>query len=584
MGCSAGQTAEPTPGRKANGRGGAEERPAPEAKAPSPVTSKSDGAADSSAVGPARPHLVIPVDPAFLTRRLPPRVPDRYASWHETVRIDVGQGYLTEVDRLPSGHWLALSQADGQVRVYEPRSRRLVARHAVTGFREFERTALSAFPAGHDRYVLGTSQGLRAFDAATGAELQVVDERPVWRLRWSADQRVLMALGSGTTEQTSVLRFYELESDGVLAALGELSFEERVDAWDLSPDGRLLVIASYPSNALSVLDLADDGRMIHSRAAPRYAGDVAFSPDGRFLAAAGDGLLVVDLINPERVGFYSHVKNNMGHVRFSPSSDAVVASSYDGKIRVIGIDMNENGQLALTLRKELSHAGTANVYAFAFSADGRELVSASGDRTLRAFAGRVGSGPTDPGAVPPNPASVFHDVATWRSLEPAALRPLGPSSESPAGTPLSLPSERGPVRPASVAPGRYACKITLIYKLRPCWVRKDAEGRTLLEFSPDNLLHIGGVLWDDGSALRFEGKLLTPSTVLDCAGCERQALHAVFRGQRGKYTGLLTFRQYYDPFVPPAPPPLDVRIEEANDRFPLVLEFVGPSDTPSSVE
>lgn len=528
-------------------------------------------AASAPAKEPILPGLQLPVDSEFLQTPLPPPVPDRYASWRETSRINVGLGYLTEVDRLPSGKWLTLSQDDGKVRVYDGRTRRLVTQHPVPGFQQFDHVALVAWPSGDDRFVRGATDGLRVHDAASGAELQLADERPTWQLRWSADRRVLMAVGPGATEQTSVLRCYERRGER-LVALGEQPFAERVDAWDLSPDGRLLAVALFPSDTLRVFDLRDGGRELHARAAPRYTGDVAFSPDGRFLAAAGDGLLVVDLINPERVGFYSYVKNNMGFVRFSPSGDAVAASSYDGKIRILGVSVTSEGRLELTLLRELSHSGQANVYGFAFSADGQELVSGSGDRTLRAFGGRT----VAQGAA----GTAFHDLDTWRKLEPRAARPLAkPDRSTREDGRLILPSERAPMRPSRVRPGRYACKLTLIYKLRPCWVYQDPEGRTLLEFSPDNLLHLGGVLWDDGAVVRFEGKLLSPSDVLGCAGCDQQPLHAVLRGQGGKYTGVLTFRQYYDPFVPPLPPPPNVQNEEANDRFPLVLEWVGPHDT-----
>lgn len=539
---------------------------------------------------PTRPsRLELSADPHFLAAPLPGPVPDRYQSWREVGRIEVGQSHLMEVDRLPSGGLVALSQAEGKVRVYAAEGRRLIARHDVAGWGEFEPTALLAFPGAPDRYVLGTRRGLGIFDAASGALLSEATVGPVWKLRWSADKRMLMALSTGqdssaqdssaqgSSAQGSLLRFFARGDGSELRQLGELAFDERVDAFDLSPDARLLAVAHYPSGVFRILDLGQGGREIHRAPAPGYAGDIAFSPDGRFLAVAGDGLLLVDLVNPARVAFYSYVKNNMGHVRFSPSSDAVVASSYDGKIRIFGFGSEPTGALGLALVKELSHAGQANVYAFVFSADGNELVSASGDRTLRVFAGRP-KAPQVPAGAPV--ATVFRDLATWKKLDPEAARPLPTPPES-----SQLPSGgagHARARPARIQPGVYDCKITLIYKLRRCWVHLDGDGRTRLEFAADNLLHLAGVLWDDGPAVRFEGKLLTPSTLIDCPGCEKEPLHAVFRGQNGKYTGLLTFRKYHDPHVPAPMPPLDVKIEEANDRYPLVLQYVGPLDSTSS--
>lgn len=519
-----------------------------------------------------RPLIVLPSDADFLRAPLPPAAPNRYSSWREVERIDVGQSHLTQVDRLPSGKLVTLSQAEGKVRVYERGQKRLVARHDNPTFQEFEPSALLAWPTAPDRFVQGTPRGLELFDAPTGTLLGSIDPHPVWKLRWSADARLLMALGPGEVEGGSTLRFFARGDGAKMQPLGELSFQQRVDAWDLSPDARLLALAHYPSEEVRVLDLQAGGEELFRGPAPRYAGDVAFSPDGRFLAVVGDGLLLLDLANTDRRAFYSYLKNNAGHVRFSPSGDAVIMSSYDGKLRILGIGQDASGRLELTLLKELSHAGDANVYAFVLSSDGSELISASGDRTLRTFAG-PSKAPSKDGT-----QGVFHDLDTWRKLDPEATAPPKAREEQDAAGEIILQSERGPARPSRIAPGRYACKITTIYKLRDCTVRRDAAGRTRLEFAPDNLLHLGGVLWDDGPAVRFEGKLLSPSTVIECKGCEHHTLKAVFRGQSGHYQGLLTFRTYFDPLVPLPVPPLDVRIEEASDRFPVVLQYQGPLD------
>lgn len=115
-----------------------------------------------------------------------------------------------------------------------------------------------------------------------------------------------------------------------------------------------------------------------------------------------------------------------------------------------------------------------------------------------------------------------------------------------------------------------------MYKLRDCWVRKGPEGHTLLEFAPDNLLGLQGVLYDDGDVVRFEGWLTEPSSVVGCQGCEQQPMHAVFRGSGKSWKGLLKFRNYYDPYSLPEPPEPDVKFEAANDRFPLMLQFREP--------
>jgi len=496
------------------------------------------------------------VDAAFLGAPLPPAASGRYRTWSEALRIDVGQSYLTELDRLPSGHLVTLSQAEGKVRVYERGSKRLLAHHDVRGFQEFEPSSLLAFPTAPDRFVVGNSAGLAVYDAASGELVQEVDTRAVWKLRWSDDGRILMALGAGRPDDPSSLFFFARTGDGALTLVQKRDFPFRIDAWALSRDARLLAVVRYPAG-FDMLDL-ERQRVVYAGEAPRYAGDVTFSPDGLFVAVAGDGLLVVDLADTRRRAFYSYVKNNIGHVRFSPSGDAVITSSYDGKIRIFAPAEGPSGELQLALLRELSHAGSANVYDFVLSADGSDLASVSGDRTLRVFADRAKKAASAEGA-----EHTFHDLDTWKKLRPPSTAPVEASQPRASS-------------PSRIVPGRYACKITTIYKLRDCTVSLDELGRTRLEFAADNLLHLGGILWDDGPAIRFEGKLLSPSSVINCAGCEEQPLHAVFRGAHGRYEGLLTFRNYHDPLVPLPIPPLDVRIEEANDRYPVVLQYLGP--------
>jgi hypothetical protein len=233
--------------------------------------------------------------------------------------------------------------------------------------------------------------------------------------------------------------------------------------------------------------------------------------------------------------------------------------------------------LRLTLLQTLRHAGQANVYAFAFAAGGDELVSVSGDQTLRSF----GAGPPRL-AIEAQAVHRFHSIEEWQRRDPAAVKRLPPPEPSMADGHYFPPALRGPPRPSRIQPGQYACKVDLMYKLRDCWVQQDAAGHTLLEFAPDNLVGLRGVLYDDGPVVRFEGWVTESSNIIGCRGCEKQPLHAVFRGAGNNWQGLLALRNYYDPYSPPEPPRADVTIEAANDRLPLVLKFRKPLAEPNS--
>lgn len=546
-------------------RAGVAARPSEEAG----VERQERGARESDvAILPQR--LVLPRDEVFLKAPLPAQRPERYGSFREVSRVHVGKSHLQQVDLFPGeASLLALSDEEATVRIYDRRAKRLLGNHGITGFRRFETGGVLAWPEGAPRFLAATPAGLLLLDALTGGVLERLDERPLGALRWAPDRRILAASARGPQ---GVLHVFERGREGArLRPLGSLHFSGRIDAWDLSADNRLLALSTYPEEELRVVDLHTGGDVLRVPG-PRYAGDVAFSPDGRFVAMGGAGLLLVDLINPERRAFYSYFYNNVGHVRFSPSGDALAASSYDGHVRIFRYERVPRGSssgLELTLLRALRHEGRANVYAFTFEAGGDGLVSASGDQTLRTFRANGGGAASPEGA-----ARVFHTLSDWKRVDPedAQRLPAPPEPSLAAGRYVPARLERAP-HSSRIQPGRYACKIDLMYKLRDCWVRKDDAGHTLLRFAPDNLLGLEGVLYDDGSVVRFEGWLTEPSTIVGCRGCERQPLHAIFRGGGRSWKGLLQFRNYYDPHAPPAPPAPDASFETANDRFPLVLEL-----------
>jgi hypothetical protein len=522
--------------------------------------------------------LDLPASAAFVKRGLPAPRPERYSAFAEASRIHVGRTHLRQVDLFPGDAWLlAVSDDEATVRVYERAPARLVGNHPVPGFRRFETGGVLAWPEAPPRFVASSGEGLFLHDAKTGALLATLARERLLDLRFSPDRTLLVAREAAPPEASSKLHVYALLSAGSapnVRPAGALALPERVDAWDLSADNRLLATALYPSGDLFVLDLASGSEVLRVPG-PDFGGDVAFSPDGRFVAMGGQGLLLVDLVNPARRAYYSLFQNNVGHVRFSPSGDAVLASSYDGCLRVFRWDTRaRDGRsgLSLALVQTLRHEGQANVYGFVFEAGGDGLVSVSGDRTVRTFRAPKASAPS-PNAAP----RTFLTLADWARREPDAARPFPPAPEpSMRDGHYHPPALDGAPRPASLRPGRYACKIDLLYKLRDCQVEKDAKGHTRLRFGPGNLLELEGVLYDDGPVVRLEGWLTAPSTIVGCDGCEKQPLHAVLRGGGDRYQGFLKFRNYYDPYVPPEPPGADEKIAAAIDRFPVVLEFREP--------
>ncbi len=145
-------------------------------------------------------------------------------------------------------------------------------------------------------------------------------------------------------------------------AMGALSLSNSVGAgfvqvWDVDP-------AQPAASLLHEQDLAN-------------VSDVAFSPDGRFLAAAG-AEKVVQLWDATT---YQKVRTLRGHdalvtkIAFGPDSTRVVSASSDSTVRIWNV---ETGEELETLRGH-----TADVNSVAYDAGGRRIVSAGSDGTVR---------------------------------------------------------------------------------------------------------------------------------------------------------------------------------------------------------
>jgi len=390
--------------------------------------------------------LDLPRVDAFLNAPLPTPRPERYRSFAQTSRILVGRSHLQEVALFPGEELLlAMSDDEASVRVYDRASARLVGNYAIPGFKQFETGGVLAWPEGAPRFVAGSSQGLFLYDARTGALLKTFANERLGTLRWSPDRRILVARGIAQ-QDSSVLHFYVRSADGPTGAnlepLGNFAFHERIDAWDLSADNRLLVLATYPSSDLVVVDLRTGVETLRIPGTD-FGGDVAFSPDGRLVAMGGKGLLLVDLLNPARRAFRSHFYNNIGHVRFSPSGDAVVTSSYDGRLRIFRYETvarDARSSLTLSLQQTLRHDGQANVYAFVFEANGDGIVSVSGDQTVRTFRAAKPAQGTAPA------------TASTRTT----ARPCGPAPAR-CSTCRSSAAHRSPTRSRPPAPPASPC-------------------------------------------------------------------------------------------------------------------------------
>jgi WD40 repeat protein len=281
-------------------------------------------------------------------------------------------------------HLVVMSQAEATVRVYDARTRKLLANHKIAGFEpgKWMRGEVTSWPdPATPGFLVGNSEGLRLYDLIAGTEVERFSAVSTWSLRWSPDRRFLVAAEMDLDRQVSRLRFYARAARS-LTKIAEFETPERIDAIALSPDNRRAAVVTYPNDHFELYDL-QSGQKLWSIAAPAYAGTVDISPDGTAVAVGGAEVWIVGAADPSDPAYrasYTKLGNNAHRVRFSPSGDALVATAYDGHARILSSDA---GPSTLKLLKDLRHSGTANVYAADFLEDGSGLVTSSGDRSVR---------------------------------------------------------------------------------------------------------------------------------------------------------------------------------------------------------
>jgi WD40 repeat protein len=163
--------------------------------------------------------------------------------------------------------------------------------------------------------------------------------------------------------------------------IGPLKLADRVQALELSPDGRQLATLSFPDE-VTVWDIEQRSvtrRIPGVRPAYAHLGALGFSPDGKSLVV-GDAdrrLRVIDLASGNTdVNIPDAHRDSIAAVAWSPDGSLIASGGgYDGgPIRLWDTSGNPRGEL---------EGHTAWICELVFSADSARLYSASADQTIR---------------------------------------------------------------------------------------------------------------------------------------------------------------------------------------------------------
>ena len=286
------------------------------------------------------------------------------------------------------------------------------------------------------------------------------------------DSRSVVRVLGGTRGAVNAIAFAP-DGRSVFAAAGDPGISGEVRQWDVrtgaiirvfeghrdalhavavSPDGRTLATGSY-DYSIRLWDVADGSVRKTITASQGAIYDLAFRPDGKVLASASADRTakLYDVATGERLETFGQALKELNAVAWSPDGRLLVTGGGDNRIRVYSVsDDAKEGSGKLVLAK-FAHEGA--ILRLRFSADGRSLLSAADDRSVKIFRTdgdwdertaleKQTDWPTAAGF-----SNICPSRARWRGRRPAARAaetgaPGDRAARDPARHPFAHPARR----------------------------------------------------------------------------------------------------------------------------------------------
>ncbi|MDX6592861.1 MAG: hypothetical protein QOJ13_2057 [Gaiellales bacterium] len=275
----------------------------------------------------------------------------------------------------PDGRHLAEGLCSGDVRILDARTGKLEHR-----FHAGPTAAAVAYDPAGGRIAVATRTGLELIDAATGKRLAgVMGATAFTRVAFSPDGALVGAVTS-TPPSTSVV-VWNLKT----RQTRELGRTTRLYVGlSFSPDSRRIAAGSF-GLGLVVFDTST-GKVVGRKSTGANVDDVAYSPDGRLLAAT---LINLSFAGRSRIVTMDAktLKVRATVIKLPSVETTAVAFSPDGTRIAYGAADGTAGLWSVaaerTVTKYLGH--TAAISDLAFSPDGRTVATSSTDGTARVW-------------------------------------------------------------------------------------------------------------------------------------------------------------------------------------------------------
>jgi WD40 repeat protein len=311
---------------------------------------------------------------------LQPITPENAGSIRQLKALEIpgfSQGGLSQCSLAfsPDGKLLTGACYQENLPVWDVQSGKL---HFLLETAKFPLVAVAFSPNGRVLVAGGISDSVQLYDTATGELLSTVGPLPfpAWELAFpgldgqgapgsNGDRLALASFDNGNTyksDSSSGMNLWSVSSGKLLWAYQGDGARARVLSVDYAPDGNTIAYGTFDS-AL-VVD-AETGGLLKALPIPDHVGDLAFSPDGKWLATGSDD----KMIRLWGVGQYPLALELEGHshyvngVTFSPDSRLLVSGSHDQRVGVWDVQSGQRlvwlrGHKSAVLRVAVNPAGT----------------------------------------------------------------------------------------------------------------------------------------------------------------------------------------------------------------------------------
>jgi len=271
-------------------------------------------------------------------------------------------GAITVVAFSPDGTLLAVGGQDGRIRLWD-----VAKGKEWLPSPDVEPVLTAAFTDGGRRLMLGNSEGVvRQADAATGKVLR--------RLTVPGNKAALLfapdcRLSAFQIADSTEVRLWDV---AVGKELRRLKPPEDANLLGFGPRGRLLAVGGNRSPVLGLWDTST-GELL--RKLDVAATELAFSPNGKVVATPTQGRIALwEVATGERRCRLAGSSGAVACLVFSPDGRWLAAAGGEEVVRLWDVQTGE-------LRRALT-GHTDGIQALAFSPDGKRLASGSADQTV----------------------------------------------------------------------------------------------------------------------------------------------------------------------------------------------------------